>query len=410
MKTVVYVEESENALAKAVVMRKDINLILIRFSNCTLFSKEHIEVTKNIPTFIIDKSADFEQECSRLKNFLNERCENVDVFYNDSEFNQVYIQKVARVLNFPDTLTEYQALVVRDKYVMKQFIESIGLKCAEYCLVESSDDVERCAEKWKFPFIIKWRIGVSSIEVYKINCQSDIERLKLDYGARKYMAEQFQTDKIWCIDAIVKNGEIFSNLYTWLPFTNLSFAESKTQFTQLSVGYPQKYWKFAPKQVTHSIVKGLKLGSGYLHLEVFVSDEGDPVICEFAWRTPGDHILQNFTILYERSVEDLLIDVLLGKDIQKLETTHICVADVFLPMVDGRIKKITSIEELTKECDIIDGEVLYSEGDVLSSQHRYTDASGWVQLKASGIEEMLEKIENVYSVFTLVVEEIEDDE
>lgn len=403
MKTVLYVEESENALAKAIVKRTDIKLILIRFSNCMFFSKAHLEETLKIPTFIINKSAKFAGECVRLSQFLMSVCDHVDIFYNDSEFNQIFIQKVARFLKLPGALTEYQALVVRDKYIMKKYIESIGLTCAEYHLLNSKDDVLRCAQRWGFPFIVKWRIGVSSIEVYKISSPVDVENLKLNYSSEKYMAEKYQPDKIWCIDAIVKDGTVLSNLYTWLPFTNLSFAENKSKFTQLAVGFPQTYWKFNPENITQNIISGLQLSNGYLHLEVFVSDLGEPVICEFAWRTPGDHMLQNFTFLYGYSIEDLLIDVLLEYPVHKLENVNKCVADVFLPMQNGKIEEISSIEDLKEKCSILDGEIIYRKGEVLSSRHKYTDASGWVQLESNSINEMMNKIEIVYSTFTLKV-------
>lgn len=400
-----YVEEAENALVNAFIKRKDIKLVLLRFSNCLFFSHKHIEETKGIPTFIINKTADFSKECLRLQSFLDTVSMSIDLFYNDSEFNQVYIQQVARCLKLPGALTDVQANTVRDKYVMKQFINSIGWKCPEYRLLNTKYDAKACAIEWGFPFIIKWRVGVSSIEVYTIKDQKDIEQLEIDYSSGKYMAEKFQPDKIWCIDAIVKGGEVLTNLYTWLPFTNLSFAETKTKFVQLAVGHPQTFWNFAPRKITQDIITGLDLKSGYLHLEVFVSDEGQPTICEFAWRTPGNHMLQNFTVLYDQSIEDYLIDVLLDREVNILLDRDTCVADVFLPVKNGTIKRISNICDLYDSCEIIDGEIFYKVGDTLSSQHKYTDSSGWVQLKTSSIEEMMNRIDEVYDAFVLDIEE-----
>ena len=346
MKTFLYVEETENALVNALIKRKDIRLILIRFSNCNFFSNEHILLTKHIPTFTLDKSADFMQECARLGVFLKQACDKVDVFYNDSEFNQIYIQKVARQLHLPGALTQLQADIVRDKIQMKDFISHVGLLCPEYVALNSYEDALKCASRWGYPFIIKWRMGVSSIEVYKIESEEQLEKSSLDYTSQKYMAEQFQNEKIWCIDAIVRSGKVIQNLYTWLPFTNLEFAQNKKRFAQLAVGYKQKGWRFDAKEVTQTIISELGLVSGYLHLEVFVTENGIPSICEFAWRTPGEHMLQNFTLLYGESIEDYLINTLLGIPVQPLPEFAQCVADVFLPMTEGKITKISSIEDL----------------------------------------------------------------
>lgn len=408
MKTFLYVEETENALVNALIKRRDIYLILIRFSNCNFFSNKHIFLTQDIPTFIIDKSADFMQECVRLDIFLKQICDKVDVFYNDSEFNQIYIQEVARQLHFPGALTRLQADIVRDKIQMKDFINRIGLSCPKYAILNSYDDALKCATKWGYPFIIKWRMGVSSIEVYKIESSEQLEKLSIDYTSQKYMAEQFQNEKIWCIDAIVRSGKVIQNFYTWLPFTNLDFAENKKKFVQLAVGYSQKSWRFDPKNVTQTIVSELDLGSGYLHLEVFVTKNGNPSICEFAWRTPGEHMLQNFTILYGESIEDYLINTLLGISVQSFPEFAQCVADVFLPITEGKIKKISSIEDLKITCDLQDGEIFYKCGDVLMSRHKYTDSTGWVQVSDVNIDSILVKINQVYSHYQLETEVISD--
>lgn len=408
MKTFLYVEETENALANALIKRRDIYLILIRFSNCNSFSKKHIFMTKDIPTFIIDKSAEFMKECVRLDIFLKQICDKVDVFYNDSEFNQIYIQKVARQLHFPGALTQLQADIVRDKFQMKDFINRIGLSCPKYEILNSYEDALKCAKKWGYPFIIKWRMGVSSIEVYKIESGEQLEKLSFDYTSQKYMAEQFRNEKIWCIDAIVRSRKVIQNFYTWLPFTNLDFAENKKKFVQLAVGYSQKSWHFDPKEITQTIVSELDLGSGYLHLEVFVTENGNPSICEFAWRTPGEHMLQNFTILYGENIEDYLINTLLGIPVQPLPEFTQCVADVFLPMTEGKIRKISSIEDLKVTCDLRDGEIFYKCGDVLKSRHKYTDSTGWVQVSDANIDNILIKINQVYLHYQLETEVMSD--
>ncbi len=405
MKTVIYVEESENDFARTIVKRKDIRLVLVRFLNCLSFSNKHLEQTKDIPTFILDKKAPLAEESNRFEHFIHQTCKTVDAFYNDSEFNQVLIQKIANSLGLPGALTETQANTVRDKLQMKQYIRSIGLSCPDFSKLNSKHDAEICADKWGFPFIIKWRTGVSSIEVYCVQDKENLEQLKLDFESGQYMAEKFQPDKIWCVDAIVQNGSVITNLLTWLPYTNLSFAETKAKFAQIAVGYPQKSWKFEPRSITQRIISGLGLGSGYLHLELFVSVTGEAKVCEFAWRTPGDHMMQNFTALYGRCIEDYLIDVLLGEKVDELSNVHKCVSDVFLPKKDGVIRKISDISDFCHLQGFINGQVYYKQGEELISKHKYTDSCGWIQLSAKDVSEMLKRIDDVYNTFELVIEE-----
>ena len=406
MKTVLYVEESENALVNALILRQDIQLLLIRFCNSLNFSRQHLQSTTHIPVFILDKKADFEENCTHLAGFLKEECNGVDIFFNDSEFNQVYIQRIARALHLPGALTDTQSDIVRDKLHMKEFLRSEGIPCSEYVALECFEDAVACGAYWGYPFIIKWRMGVSSIEVYKINSLCHLESLKLEFSQGKYMAEKYQPDKIWCLDAIVSAGFIIQNLYTWLPYTNLDFAQYKTRFCQMAVGFPPQSWKFDTRKLTQRIVSALKLQNGYLHLEAFISSDGIPTICEFAWRTPGDHILQNFTLLYGCSVENLLIDVLLGKSINPLPEIQGCVADIFLPMTEGIIRNISSISSLQTKCQIHAGEIFYHRGDQLVSRRAYTDSTGWVQVIGVDIPDTMKKVEEVYCNFILETEAI----
>lgn len=397
-------EETENSFANTVINRKDIDVVLIRFSNCLRFSKAHLKKTASIPVFVIDKYADFAGECRRFQLFMESLDITVDYFYNDSEFNQEYIQRFARALSLPGALSEEQARIVRDKISMKEFIRDIGYPCVSFRHLHSIDDAIACANSFGFPFIIKWRKCVSSMEVYRIESFDELYRLSIDYSFNRYMAEAFCPFKIWCIDAIVTNGRIVNNFYTWLPYTNLKFAEDKQRFMQLATGKTPGTWRFNPRQLTSDVVDRLGVSDGYLHLEAFITDEGLPIICEFAWRTPGDHMLSNFSTLYNISIQDMLIDALLKRSVESLEEPTGCVADVFMPMKEGRITAISTLSQINEVGEILDGELYYKVGDELKNEHRYTDCSGWIQLRADSIAEMMQKIDLIYNTFVLQTE------
>ena len=191
-------------------------------------------------------------------------------------------------------------------------------------------------------------------------------------------------------------------LYTWLPFTNLDFATDKKKFAQIAFGQKPACLRFNPQKLVSDFVRGLGVYCGYLHLEAFITDDGQPIICEYAWRTPGEHMLSNFSLLYGVDIPDRVIDALLQRPAGPLESSDCCVADVFLPMKEGTIVEISDIGQLKECCDILGGEILYKKGDVLVSKHKYTDSTGWVQV-CCGMNGILSKIESVYEAFTLKV-------
>lgn len=408
MKTLLYVEECENNLINALLIRKDFRLIILRFKQNMNFSEEHLEKFRNYPVFILDKKADLDKECERFGCFLEELGCEIDYFYNDSEYNQEYVQEFARQLKIPGALTEKQALLVRDKYYMKNFIRDIGYQCVEYKLLNSKEEAVEFAKKVGYPFIIKWRRGVSSIEVYKVSSEEELNDLEINYANERYMGESFCPWKIWCLDSIVLEGKVVNNLYTWLPYTNLEFAEHKNCFAQIASGTYPANWKFLPQKLTSDVVAALGVKRGFLHLEAFIDDEGNPTICEFAWRTPGDHMLSNYSRVYDISIPDMLVDVLLGKDVPVLKSNENIVADVFLPITEGTISYITMIEEMKENLNIIDGEVYYNVGQTIESKRKYTDCSGWVQIKTCGMIDMLERIQEVYEKYRIEVRDTDE--
>lgn len=402
-----YVEENQNDFVNALVNRTDIRLVLLRFSNCMFFSQQHLQETRAIASFVWNKQADFYVELDRLRYFLQRNELVSDYFYNDSEFNQILAQRIARSLDVPGALSERQAELVRNKILMKQFVNEIGLHCPQFAPVGCLDDAKRFASRTGYPVIIKWHSGVSSIDVFKISSTQELESLPVDFTSGRYMVEEFRSETIWCIDALAVRGYVQDVFYTWLPYTNLDFASSKRRFIQMSVGEKQKHWNFDPHRLTQTIVNALGTQSGYLHLEVFITAQGDPLVCEFAWRTPGDHMISNLSLLYDADIPGRLLDSFFGIYHEPLADTAKCVGDIFLPMKDGKIIAISDIEILREQLPIIDGAIFYCAGDQMSGKHKYTDSAGWVQVSAPSIPEVLELTDCVYSSFCLQVEEYE---
>jgi hypothetical protein len=407
-KTLLFVEEVKSSLSQKVVSRKDIQVILVRFKQSMFFDNQYLTRTAHIPTFIIDKTYSIESEVSRFKKFCKKNNIKIDYFYNDSEYNQEFIQDFARQARLPGSLDKYQALCVRDKAVMKDMLQGIGYQTMPYQEISSKEDVISFVDKCGgFPIIVKWRKGLSSKEVYKIDSVKSLEKLGLDFSTKRYIAEKFSPDLIWCIDSLIQNGKVISTFYAWLPYTNLSFAVKKEKFAQITANEKPDWFKFDGAKITQNIVNELKLKTGYMHLEVFVDTFGQPTICEFAWRTPGEHMLLNHSIVFGVDIYNALIDMVTEKRMKKIPSKGTCcVGDMFLPISDGKIIEISNFSDLKKIKDVINGEVYYKVGDVVESKRQYTSCSGWVQVTGKDYKSVLESMLKVYEKFRLSVSKV----
>lgn len=398
--TLLYVEEVRSSLSQKVTSRKDINVVLLRFKQNMFFEDTYLEQTSKIPCFIFDKKNTVKKEINKFKIFCSINNITIDHFYNDSEYNQELVQEFASLLNLSGSLNKTQALCVRDKAVMKDKIQEIGYRTMAYEEVSSVDDVSLFAKKcgW-FPVIVKWRRGLSSKEVYEIRNIKQLEKLNLDFSTGRYIVEEYCPHLIWCVDSLIQNGKVMTTFYAWLPYTNLSFAEKKEKFAQITVRAKPKWFKFDGSKITQNIINELGLLNGYMHLEVFVDSFGQPIICEFAWRTPGEHMLLNHSIAFGVDVYSLLIDIMIKKPVTLKLKGKKSVGDMFLPITDGTISDISSYESLKKKNGVIDGEVVYKVGDFVETKRQYTSCSGWIQVQGKDEKEVLERILGVYNDF-----------
>ena len=250
-----------------------------------------------------------------------------------------------------------QARCVRDKATMKDKLRELGYRTMLYQELTSVEDaLEFARKRGGFPFIIKWRKGLSSKEVYKIESVEELIALQLDYSTKRFIAETYCSDLIWCFDSLVQDGKVMGTFLTWLPYTNLSFAEKKEKFAQITVKECPEEIKFDGGRITQNVVNGLGLKNGYMQIEIFVDSYGQPTICEFAWRTAGEHMLSNQSLAFGIDVCSILLDIMVERKIDLLPLLgQKCVGDMFLPLSDGVVADISSYDDLRNMEGVIGG-------------------------------------------------------
>lgn len=400
--TLLFVEEIRNSLSEKVISREDIRLVLLRFKQNMFFDESYLKKTSPIPCFILNKETELKNEVKRFETFCYENNLNINYFYNDSEYNQELVQEFASLLCLNGALNKEQALCARDKAVMKKRLQKINYKTMAYGEISSIEDVIDFTEKiGGFPVIVKWRKGLSSKEVYKVSNIDELRGFGLDLSKNRFIVEQYCSDLIWCIDSLIQNGKVVATFYAWLPYTNLSFAENKEKFAQITVNEKPDWFKFDGSEITQNITNEVGYKNGYMHLETFVNFSGEPTICEFAWRTPGEHMLLNHSIVFNLDVYSILIDIMIGKSVTLNLISKKCVGDMFLPIKNGVISSITPYEKLKNFPGVINGEIAFKDGDVLESKRQYTSSAGWIQIEGKSKEEVLERMIEVYKNFKI---------
>lgn len=211
MKTLLYFEEYESDLSKALRKRKDINVLFIRTDkNIRFFSNEYLEKYKDYYQFFYYN--DFDMEIHKFKNWLSHKKIKIDYFLNDSEFYMEYSNKIAERLGL-ECLSSEQVKWVRDKVAMKDKFNQIGLRTVDYQIVTSKNDILKFMKKHiGEPIIFKPRDLMNSKNVFKIDSPNDLDQIDLNLECGKYMVESYCYDQEWSIESLVQDG-----MTSWPP-------------------------------------------------------------------------------------------------------------------------------------------------------------------------------------------------
>ena len=409
MKTLLYFEEYVSPLSKKLQERNDIFLIKIRLINSLVrnFTLEEIGDT-SVKTYVFDnsKTADFNLEIHKIKNWIDYHNYKIDYFLNDSEYYLEYANKIARALNL-DSLSEEQVRWVRDKVDMKKKFNEIGMKTVDYAPVESKEDIKKFFYKNECnPIIFKPRRGMNSKDVYKITSIEDIDNLNITFNNEKYMVESFCEDHEWSIESLVQDGKVLDSYVTYIPNPTIWASISNNLNCHMTVPKLPNYFKFVPKEFIQQIVDGMELKNGAMTIEVFINKKGEIMPSELGWRLPGCQATTNHSLSYGIDIYNSLIDIAVHKPVNLVyRNPLVSVGDLYLPNKEGEIDEITTLEDLKNFPGFIDGEMFVKKGDYSKKRRVGNDASGWVQVMGINEEDTLRKMTNIFDNFIIKTKE-----
>lgn len=409
MQTLLYFEEMETPLSRTLFSRSDINLVILRTTkNLKFFSSQYLKETSKYDIFIADYNAPIAEEVERFKIWCDERKIYITNFLNDSEFYLEYANNFASCLGL-EALNQQQIKWVRDKVIMKDRFNEIGLSTVKYAPVESREDIVNFfVENNMMPIIFKPRREMNSLGVQKIETLEDIENLDVVFKKEKYMVETFCKDQEWSIESIVQDGVVLDSYLTYIPNATIWASIENKLNCHMTVPKLPEYFKFSPKNLIQQIVDGMQLKNGVMTIEVFIDVDGNVMPSELGWRLPGCQATTNHSYSYGINIYQILIDIMLHKKVTlNYRNKILSVGDLYLPNKEGVISEITPLEELLKYDGVIAGE-LYAQLGMYQQKRRVgNDASGWVQIVGEDEEETLKKMKKVFDEFVINVVEKE---
>jgi biotin carboxylase len=187
----------------------------------------------------------------------------------------------------------------RDKQIMKERVQAAGLRVPKSRRVRTEPEVRAAAEEIGYPLILKPIAGAGSADTYKVTSDKELEVvLKAMRGVPEASCEEYVDGEEFTYDTVSINGRPrMENVTQYMPKP----LEARTHEWISPIGISIRDLT-QPKlasgvELGRSVLKALKMGDGFTHMEWYLTPKGEAVFGEIGCRPGGAHIVDqmNYT-------------------------------------------------------------------------------------------------------------------
>jgi hypothetical protein len=292
------------------------------------------------------------------------RSKPIDAIYTRQEDLVLRVARLRELLQC-DGLSFHDALIFRDKLLMKVKAKEHGFPVPAFTGVQTPVDVLTFVESHGLPVIIKPRLGAASAGITVLKTQQEVQRfLEKDFFRNldneghfdhdgNVILERFIEAPMFHVNGYAKNGKL---VYVW-PFqylqTNLSFTKG-SPYGNLSIPPSDVLYDPLVKSTQQLLNAFPKVTDLFFHLELFQVN-GEFLLCEIAARRPGGSIpllidlieggKGHFQELEFRCHSGLMPRQSVSEQAQMKKGKETVVGDLIIPLKIGRLISIPSKEE-----------------------------------------------------------------
>lgn len=183
-----------------------------------------------------------------------------------------------------------QALLFRDKELMKQRLDEAGIRTPRHASATTAAEVWAAAEEIGYPLIVKPIAGAGSADTYRVDSAADLaELLPMLLHVRKLSVEEFiDGDEEYTYDTVCAGGEVLFENISWYrprPLIGRSVEWISPQTVALrDIDAPHLQ---DGREMGRRVLEALEFDTGFTHMEWFRTPAGEAVFGEIGARPPG---------------------------------------------------------------------------------------------------------------------------
>jgi len=187
----------------------------------------------------------------------------------------------------------------RDKELMKERVRAAGLRVPRSRRVRTEAETRAAAEEIGFPLILKPIAGAGSADTYRVTSPKELDETILKMrGIPEASCEEYVIGEEFTFDTVCVEGKpVYENIAAYLPkpieMRSIEWI-SPVIITVRDTEQP----KIAPGiALGRNVLRALNMGTGFTHMEWFLTPKGEAVFGEIACRPGGAHLVDqmNYT-------------------------------------------------------------------------------------------------------------------
>ncbi len=200
----------------------------------------------------------------------------------------VLAARLREVLGLPG-MTVAQTIPFRDKELMKQVLDTAGIRTPRHASTSTNAGIYAAAEQIGYPLIIKPIAGAGSADTYRVDSLAELETVLPMIGhVETVSVEEFIEAEEFTYDTICGAGDILYENVSWYrprPLQARSHEWISPQTVALrDLGRPELAGGI---EMGHQVISALGFTAGFTHMEWYRKSDGEVVFGEIGARPPG---------------------------------------------------------------------------------------------------------------------------
>ena len=187
----------------------------------------------------------------------------------------------------------------RDKQLMKERVAAAGLRVPRSRRVRTESETRAAAEEFGYPLIVKPIAGAGSADTYKAESKKELDEILVKMrGVGEASCEEYIDGEEYTFDTVCIDGKpAYENVAQYLPKP----IEMRSLEWVSPVIITVRDMKLAKIQggiaLGRKVLGALGMGTGFTHMEWFLTPKGEAVFGEIGCRPGGAHIVDqmNYT-------------------------------------------------------------------------------------------------------------------